>query len=200
MMSGIASRKGSPPPGRRCERMYSSQYRTAREYGLWVAFSVCAPSALVGCKPEQESGGAVATVPRVATLDSTTSDPVAVPEVQKEPLPTWSTRISPGSGFPCEVERVLASSCRRCHWEPRENDAPFALVKWDDTRKERQGSPIFVLMKKQVEAELMPPLDEPVEPPVTPLTSEQKTTLLRWLEQGAERARADEVCEYPAAP
>lgn len=195
MMSGIASWKGSLAPGRCCERMNSSQHGAARVYGLLVALSVCAPPALVGCKPEQESGGAAATVPRVATSDSTTLDPVVVPEDPKEQPPTWSTRFSPGSGFPCEIERVLASSCRRCHWEPRENDAPFALVKWDDTRRERQGSPIFVLMKKQVEAELMPPLDEPVEPPVTPLTVEQKKTLLGWLEQGAERARVDEVCE-----
>lgn len=103
-------------------------------------------------------------------------------------LPPWADRVSPDGGFPCEVDKVLAYSCRRCHWEPRENEAPFALVKYEDIEKVRSGKPISKLMAQMVQADLMPPLEEPVEPKVTPLTPEQKGTLLKWLADGAPRS------------
>lgn len=82
---------------------------------------------------------------------------------------------------------MLAASCRRCHFEPRENDAPFSLVKYEDIEKLRSGKPISKLMIQMVEADLMPPLDEPLEPKVTPLTPAQKEILLDWLWRGAPR-------------
>jgi hypothetical protein len=115
------------------------------------------------------------------------------PAPTTEELPTWSNRSTKDSGFPCEVEKVLSASCRRCHWEPREHDAPFALVKWEDNRETRATKPVFELMKKQISADLMPPVLEVVaDPPVEALTPQQKKTLLDWLEAGAERS--DEKC------
>lgn len=110
-----------------------------------------------------------------------------------KPPPPWSTRRSRQSGFPCDVEAVLSESCRRCHWDPQENDAPFALKSWKDTQELRSDKPIHVLMKQMVEADLMPPLDALVTPDVEPLTPTQKSTLMKWLRDGAQRS--DEVCK-----
>ncbi len=107
--------------------------------------------------------------------------------------PPWADRKVGGSGFPCAVEEVLSTSCRRCHWEPQENDAPFPLVKWEDTQAVRSGKPIFVLMKQMVAAELMPPLDALVDPDVEPLTPEHKQVMLAWLEDGAKKS--EELCK-----
>lgn len=109
-------------------------------------------------------------------------------EEQKSKVPPWADRTTKDSGFPCDVEQVLALSCRRCHWEPQENDAPFPLVKWDHTQAERSGAKIIDLMQKQVAADLMPPVEEMLSPPVTPLTEEQKQVLLSWLSSGGLRS------------
>ncbi len=111
-----------------------------------------------------------------------------VEEPEAAQPPAWAGRISADSGFPCAVEQVLQQSCRRCHWEPQENEAPFALKTWDDTQAMRSGKPIHVLMLQMVEADLMPPLDALVEPDVQPLTEEQKGVLVGWLKQGAKKS------------
>lgn len=145
-------------------------------------------SSLISCKEEPVDSSAAA---EKAEASSSPAPPEAEPK--KDEPPPWSNRLSKNSGFPCEVEKVLARSCRRCHWQPREYDAPFSLLTWDDTRGTRTGKPIFELMKKQVSADLMPPVLEVVaDPPVEALTAEQKKTLLDWLEAGAEKS--DETC------
>lgn len=146
---------------------------------------------LVLCGACEEKGDAAA--PPAPT--SAEVKPAAL--VQNEPAkeqpavvpapPPWANRLSPEGGFPCDVDQVLAASCRRCHWDPQENEAPFSLVKYEDIEKLRSGKPISKLMAQMVEADLMPPLDEPLEPKVTPLTSEQKTILLKWLGGGAPK-------------
>jgi len=105
----------------------------------------------------------------------------------------WTNRHQSGTGFPCDVDEVLAQSCRRCHWEPTENDAPFSMAKFDDVQEERSGMKVHQLMEQMVAADLMPPLDALVEPEVRPLTAAQKSTLLRWLRAGAPRSSAS--CE-----
>lgn len=136
----------------------------------------------LGCQEEQ--------APPVES--PTAHAPVAVAATAGALAPPWAERRVEGSGFPCPVEEVLRASCRRCHWEPRENDAPFSLVKWEDTQKVRTGKPIHKLMKQMVEANLMPPLDALVEPAVIPLTADQKQTILTWL--GAGATRSNDVC------
>lgn len=111
-----------------------------------------------------------------------------------ESLP-WLGRRSPEPGFPCDVEAVLERSCRRCHWDPTENDAPFGMVRYDDVQASRSGKPIFVLMKQMVAADLMPPLDALVTPKVTPLDPKDKETLLAWLQ--ADAPRSTERCDAP---
>ncbi len=152
-------------------------------------FSRCALFTIVFClsceeKSPPESAGDPTSAPREPVAEPQTAPP-KTPEPSGPP--PWANRVSPQGGFPCDVDEVLASSCRRCHWEPQENDAPFPLVMYDDIQKERSGKPIFKLMEQMVAADLMPPLDEPVEPKVAPLTPEQKEILLKWLGAGAPK-------------
>jgi hypothetical protein len=48
-------------------------------------------------------------------------------------------------------------------------------------------------MKQMVAAELMPPLDALVTPKVTPLSAEDKKTMLDWLAAGGKKS--DQVCK-----
>lgn len=152
-------------------------------------------SALVFCVGCEEKLESERVSHPVALPDQSLAEPQVAPSEESDPAsgpPPWANRVSPDGGFPCDVDEVLASSCRRCHWDPQENDAPFPLVKYEDTQQQRSGKPIFKLMEQMVAADLMPPLDEPVEPQVIPLTPEQKGTLLKWL--GAGALRSEEKC------
>lgn len=123
-----------------------------------------------------------------AAAPSVAKPSVAKPSVTNVEPPPWAVRTTQAAGFPCDVDRVLADVCRRCHWDPLENDAPFAMKSWEGLQEKRDGKPIFVLMQQMVEADLMPPTDAPVKPRAEPLSAKQKSTLLAWLGQGATRA------------
>lgn len=123
------------------------------------------------------------------TTPPATETAAPAPDAPQPATPlAWLGRTSANSGLPCAVEGVLSQSCRRCHWDPQENDAPFPLRTWEDTRAVRSGKEIHVLMMQMVDADLMPPLDALVEPKVEPLTAQQKTVLLDWLRQGAQKS------------
>lgn len=104
--------------------------------------------------------------------------------------PPWASRITSGAGFPCDVDAALASSCRRCHWTPTENDAPFAFGKWQDVHETVSGKPIHKLMQQMIEADLMPPLDAVVKPKVDALGDAERKVLLGWLAAGAPKSEA----------
>jgi len=91
------------------------------------------------------------------------------------------------AGFPCDVERVLRDKCRRCHTEPPRHAAPFSLLTWHETRKLRQGQPIYLRMGLAIESGAMP-LGIAANPPVLPLTVAEKRVLLGWIQSGAPRA------------
>lgn len=144
-------------------------------------------AAFIGCDGSHDSAskGELASAGAVAPAHPPPSP--AEPERKVEAPPPWADRVSPTGGFPCAVDRVLAASCRRCHWDPTENDAPFALVNYEDTQNMRSGKLISELMEQMVAADLMPPLSEPVEPKVAPLGAGQKEILLKWLRSGAPK-------------
>ena len=73
---------------------------------------------------------------------------------------------------PCDVNRVFVTVCQHCHSDPRQNDAPFALVTYVDI-KQLAGQ-----IDGAVVSGTMP------EAPYS-LTSAQRTTLLGWLDAGA---------------
>lgn len=90
----------------------------------------------------------------------------------------------------CDAEAVLVAKCQRCHGETQQNGAPFPLVTYEDTQVD---APTFTdaerkrydQMQYVIEIDFMPYMALTLDPPVQPLTCEEKTTLLEWLETGS---------------
>lgn len=105
-----------------------------------------------------------------------------------------SSRLASGSeaveiGF-CDAAAVVEAKCVRCHSDPPQHGAPFSLHGYDAitaaaptasdpgrTRADR--------MLAAVESGEMPFTALELDPPVEPLSCEERTTLLTWLEAGA---------------
>ena len=95
--------------------------------------------------------------------------------------------------FPCEIEAILKSKCQRCHQDPPQNYAPFPLIVWSDTRRSYGVQLVYQAMLPAIESDFMPYTELELDPPVQPLTNDEKETLLDWLEAGAEPVEA-RVC------
>ncbi|HEX6272778.1 MAG TPA: hypothetical protein VFZ53_07060 [Polyangiaceae bacterium] len=90
--------------------------------------------------------------------------------------PTW-----------CEASAVLERKCQRCHHEPPENGAPFALVTYDDTQMlDRRGVPRYERMLEAIESGFMPATFIELAPSVEPLEGTEKALLVEWLSRGAD--------------
>jgi len=82
----------------------------------------------------------------------------------------------------CAARVVIQAKCQRCHGEPTENGAPFALVTYADTQvTDRKGVPRYERMKAAVESAYMPPQFLELSPAVQPLTASESDTLITWL-------------------
>jgi uncharacterized membrane protein len=115
---------------------------------------------------------------------------VACASPDGELLPSMDTSGSEAVlGF-CDAAAVVAAKCTRCHSEPPANGAPFSLEGYDAmtapaplasnpsrTRADR--------MRAAVESGEMPYVTLELDPPVEPLSCEERTTLLTWLDAGA---------------
>lgn len=117
---------------------------------VWLASLAASTGSLACDRGNPETAPAVASVTSALVAPRVPNGTPAVPAAQAgatgagEVLP-WAKRS--GTGFPCEVETVLAMSCRRCHWDPQEHDAPFAMKTWQNVQGKRDGKPIYQLMK-----------------------------------------------------
>lgn len=106
----------------------------------------------------------------------------------------------PGAGgigtphFPCEVEDVIAAKCQRCHNDPQENGAPFPLLVWEDTRRPYGLVLVYEAMLPAIETDFMPFTQLDLDPPVEPLTPEEKELMLDWLRSDAP-AELGPACE-----
>lgn len=81
----------------------------------------------------------------------------------------------------CSVERVLQNKCQRCHADPPEHGAPFALLSYDDTQAlDHRGSPRYLAMQEAVANGTMPATFLKLNPPVAPLEDTEKQLLLDW--------------------
>jgi hypothetical protein len=95
-----------------------------------------------------------------------------------------------GTFFPCDVERVIAVKCRRCHDHPAVlagclaqkscYQAPFPLVTWSDTRRALGDKRVVDYLAGVIERDEMPFKTESIQPPVEPLTADEKSTILAW--------------------
>jgi hypothetical protein len=138
--------------------------------------------------PRQTASGTTSAALTASTPGAGAPSTAPAPPSAKRAGPPAFHAERGGTGFPCAVDQALALTCRRCHWDPPEHDAPFALVDWKDVQSKREGKPIFQLMIQMLEADLMPPPDVSLDPPVHPMPAEQKATLLAWLKAGAIRS------------
>jgi hypothetical protein len=87
----------------------------------------------------------------------------------------------------CQAEIVLRTVCQRCHADPPLNGAPFSLVTYEDTQEPfgSLGRYRWQRMKEAVESGFMPLRGLDLDPPIEPLTCEERSTLLGWLDQCA---------------
>lgn len=101
----------------------------------------------------------------------------------------------------CDVAPILASKCQRCHTDPPEHGAPFPLLTYADTQEpsplpDEPGRTRASDMFHAVESDYMPYKGVDLEPPVSQLTCQEKTTLLDWLGKGGSPPpEAHEDCQ-----
>ncbi len=114
-------------------------------------------------------------------------------EPMPEEPPVETTRV-PNSGLPCQVDDVFARKCRRCHTVPTRHGAPFVFFTWEDTRQDRLGQPLYASIGRAVSSGFMPYKIE-ANPPVIPLTDEEKKIIVDWVAAGGPK----EACD-PSAP
>jgi uncharacterized membrane protein len=90
----------------------------------------------------------------------------------------------------CDVAPILAAKCARCHADPTDHGAPFPLVTYADTQEPSPLSDDSERLRAAdmliaVESNRMPFIDVPLDPPVSQLTCQERSTLLTWLRKGA---------------
>lgn len=94
-----------------------------------------------------------------------------------------------GTSVPfCAALDVVRAKCHRCHGSERMAGAPASFVTFDDFHAPyADGSEEWwQVMINAVSKDLMPYVGANLTPPVEPLTSEEKKTLLDWLNEGAK--------------
>jgi len=95
-------------------------------------------------------------------------------------------------GVPCEVSKALAAACQRCHGTVPANGAPMSLVTLEDFQVLTVGGKPRV-PKWQAALNCMNGTKGPPMPPATsPITDEQKQTLIDWL---GDEAPAGAACD-----
>jgi len=113
---------------------------------------------------------------------------LAAQPLPEEP-PVETLRVA-NSGLPCKLDDVFATKCRRCHTVPTRHNAPLVFLTWDDTRQDRMGQPLFTIIGRAVRTNFMPYRIE-ANPPVLPLTDDEKKIILDWVDAGAPREDCD---------
>jgi hypothetical protein len=93
----------------------------------------------------------------------------------------------------CDALTVVRAKCQRCHGDPLTNAAPVPFLTYDDFLAPygSSGQTYGGVAVRVVENDIMPYValndgPNPIMPPVEPLTSKEKATLLGWLKQGAQ--------------
>jgi hypothetical protein len=107
--------------------------------------------------------------------------------VDGEPPAGGAKAVRPAE-LPCAIERILATTCQRCHADPPVNRAPFALVTYADTQAPLHGRSVAAVMREVLENRTMP------VPPVE-MSEDDRSTLLAWLASGAAPRTTGTKCE-----
>jgi hypothetical protein len=101
------------------------------------------------------------------------------------------------TGLPCDVDAVLAQSCRSCHGASPTAGAPDSLVTWDDLMAPAKSDPSkktyeLVGTRTHDDKSPMPP------PPNLRLSAADQAVIDAWVQKGAPRS--DEICGTAANP
>lgn len=105
-----------------------------------------------------------------------------------EPAPGTDTHVSHiDSGEFCAAFQVIEHKCVRCHSDPPAHGAPFALDSYEATQvPSHDGKTVRAdRMGEVIESGFMPYVSLRLDPPVEPLSCEEKATILDWIDRGA---------------
>lgn len=99
------------------------------------------------------------------------------------------TKAEGASGLPCNVDTILAASCRKCHSDPPQYGAPMPLLSWDHLHAAAPGDATKkvyerVAVKIGDDAAPMPP------PPNARLGGSDREVLTSWASAGAPKDEA----------
>jgi uncharacterized membrane protein len=127
-----------------------------------------------------------------SALSACSGSPGAAPEAQ-----TTNGQDQPGSF--CDAFAVIQAKCVRCHSDPPQHGAPFALTDYAATQEPAPTSKDpertrADRMLSAVASDFMPDTALALEPPVEALTCEEKATLLAWLDAGAPAPASEADC------
>lgn len=154
--------------------------------------AVLLPCALLGACTEHDYEGNTGRVGgNIPNFDASISDAsendAAVDDAAQEAEAAAPVAWCGSSASEPSAYRVMAV-CRRCHQEPQLHFAPFPLLTWDDTQQPYGvgGRLRHQRMFEVVRDDVMPFRFSTIDPPVAPLSAEDKATLLNWLAQGAQ--------------
>jgi len=110
---------------------------------------------------------------------------LAVHCASEEPSSSSSSAAVASDGLPCDVQKVIADRCQRCHGETPKFGAPMKLVSWTDVHD-----------KAQVVGQRIHDPRSPM-PPGAPLPDAERAVLDDWIAKGAPRSEA--TCNAAAA-
>jgi hypothetical protein len=101
------------------------------------------------------------------------------------------------SGLPCDVDKILATHCRKCHSAPPQYGAPMPLMTWENLHAravsdESKNVYDLVPLKIANDAAPMPP------PPNPRLSDADRKVLADWAAAGAPRG--PDSCESTTVP
>lgn len=147
----------------------------------------------VGCERKQRARERDAAEEQVRAAKRAKEAARKAAEPMPEEPPVETLRV-PDSGLPCQVDDVFARKCRRCHTIPTRHGAPFVFFTWQDTRQDRLGQPLYTVIGRAVSSGFMPYKVE-ANPPVEPLTEDEKKIIADWVAAGAPKESCD-----PSAP
>jgi hypothetical protein len=158
---------------------------------FWWSLSVVAALLTLtgGCERQPRAREREAAEAEAKARARAIADAQRAAEPLAEEPPIEVARV-PNSGLPCKVDDVFASKCRRCHTIPTRHGAPLVFLTWDDTRQDRLGQPLFAVIGRAVRTNFMPYRVE-ANPPVQPLTDDEKKIILDWVDAGAPREECD---------
>jgi uncharacterized membrane protein len=116
-----------------------------------------------------------------------------------EPTPRRDDHVAQADavGF-CDAFAIVQEKCVRCHSDPPQHGAPFALDSYEATQVPiRDGKAIRAdRMHEVIDSGFMPLTSLRLDPPVQALSCDERETILQWIDQGAEPPPDDDPdCE-----